>query len=110
MIENPVGKLSTLWRKPDHKFHPCDYGGYIHVKDEAHPAFPDIILASDAYNKQTCLWTGNGFVMPEALPVDPIGNDNPGWKKLGGKSARTKLIRSLTPRGLAIAVWLANSK
>lgn len=110
MIENPVGKLSTLWRKPDHKFHPCDYGGYIHIKDEAHPAFPDIIPASDAYNKQTCLWTGNGFVMPEALPVDPIGNDNPGWKKLGGKSARTKLIRSLTPRGLAIAVWLANSK
>ncbi|MHB1065706.1 MAG: hypothetical protein ACYC1Z_14665, partial [Georgenia sp.] len=26
MIENPVGRLSTLWRKPDHLFDPCDYG------------------------------------------------------------------------------------
>lgn len=110
MIENPVGKLSTLWRKPDHKFHPCDFGGYIHIKDEAHPAFPDIIPASDGYYKKTCLWTGNGFKMPEVLPVEPDSKDNPGWAKTGGKSARTKLIRSLTPRGLAIAVWLANSK
>lgn len=110
MIENPVGKLSTLWRKPDHKFHPCDFGGYIHIKDEAHPAFPDIIPASDSYYKKTCLWTGNGFKMPEVLPVEPDSKDNPGWAKTGGKSARTKLIRSLTPRGLAIAVWLANSK
>ena len=22
MVENPVGKMSTLWRKPDHYFHP----------------------------------------------------------------------------------------
>lgn len=30
--------------------------------------------------------------------------------KLGGKSSRTKMIRSLTPRGLAKAVMIANSK
>ena len=29
MVENPVGKLSTLWRKPDHYFHPFEYGGYM---------------------------------------------------------------------------------
>lgn len=28
MLENPVGTLSTYWRKPDYKFDPCDYGGY----------------------------------------------------------------------------------
>ena len=54
------------------------------------------------------LWTGNGFVLPQPHPVLPTGDDNPGWAKLGGKSARTKHIRSLTPRGFARAVYLAN--
>jgi hypothetical protein len=31
-----------------------------------------------------------------------------GHLKLGGKSARTKYIRSLTPRGLARAIYEAN--
>lgn len=110
MIENPVGKLSTLWRKPDHTFHPCEYGGYLTSNEAEHPAFPEIIPERDAYNKRTCLWTGNGFVMPDKIAIEPIGNDNPGWKKTGGKGARTKLIRSLTPRGLAKAVFMANSK
>ena len=44
-LENPVGRLSTYWRKPDHYFHPCDYGGY-----------PDPI--GDQYTKKTCLWVG----------------------------------------------------
>jgi hypothetical protein len=44
MIENPVGTLATYWREPDYTFDPCDYG--------------------DPYTKKTCLWTGNGFVMP----------------------------------------------
>lgn len=33
MIENPVGQLSTYWRKPDYMFDPCDYGGPVHEKD-----------------------------------------------------------------------------
>lgn len=41
MIENPVGRISTAWRKPDHVFDPCDYG--------------------DPYTKRTCLWTGGGL-------------------------------------------------
>ncbi len=32
------------------------------------------------------------------------------WGKLGGKSAKTKQIRSETPRGFAKAVFLHNSK
>ena len=28
-VENPVGALSRLWRKPDHVFDPCEYGGYL---------------------------------------------------------------------------------
>jgi site-specific DNA-cytosine methylase len=51
MIENPVGALSTHWRKPDYQFDPNEYGGYLDPP-------------GDAYTKQTCLWTGHGFRMP----------------------------------------------
>lgn len=41
-IENPVGALSTLWRKPNHSFNPCDYGGYL-PEDDVHPRYPEYI-------------------------------------------------------------------
>lgn len=108
-IENPVSVLSSMWRKPDHIFHPCEYGGYL-PEDDKHPHFPDIITARDAYTKKTCLWTNDRFKMPLRNQVQPDGDNNPGWAKLGGKSARTKMIRSLTPRGFAKAVVLFNEK
>ena len=104
MVENPVGKMSTLWRKPDHYFHPFEYGGYMSGEENTfHPRMP----ARDAYTKKTCLWTGNGFVMPEKKPVPHIGKFW-GWAYLGGKSEKTKQLRSLTPRGFARAVFEAN--
>ncbi|UGO53640.1 putative DNA cytosine methyltransferase [Citrobacter phage vB_CfrD_BlueShadow] len=109
IIENPVSVLSSMWRQPDFIFHPCAFGDLL-PEDDKHPHFPEIIPARDAYTKKTCLWTGNGFVMPDTNAVLPTGNNNPGWQKLGGKSKRTKLIRSLTPRGFALAVCLANQK
>lgn len=104
MVENPVGKLSSLWRKPDYYFNPWEYGGYMTGDEESyHPRMP----ARDAYTKKTCLWTGNDFVMPERKPVEHIGKFW-GWAYLGGKSAKTKQLRSLTPRGFAQAVYEAN--
>lgn len=104
VVENPVGKLSTMWRRPDHYFHPFEYGGYMTGEEESfHPRMPP----RDAYTKKTCLWTGNGFVMPEKKPVPHIGKFW-GWAYLGGKSAKTKQLRSLTPRGFAAAVCEAN--
>ena len=112
--ENPVSVLSTLWRKPDHAFNPCDYGGYLSPDEYEHPQYPDVIPARDAYTKRTCLWTGGGFKMPAPLPVEPetagVGDTTPLHAKLGGKSIRTKNIRSATPRGFAKAVYLANAK
>jgi hypothetical protein len=106
MIENPVGKLSTLWRKPDHYFDPYEYGGYMTGEEDIfHPRMPP----RDAYTKKTCLWVGGGFIMPEKKPVHHIGKFW-GWAYLGGKSAKTKQLRSLTPRGFARAVFEANSK
>ena len=86
LIENPVSTISTYWRKPDYTFDPCDYG--------------------DPYTKKTCLWTGNGFVMPPKNPIEPT--DGSKMHKLPPGPER-KQIRSQTPEGFARAVFEANA-
>jgi len=108
-IENPVSVLATKWRKPDYSFHPYEYGNYIHDDEAEHPRWPEYIAAKDAYPKKTCLWTGNGFTMPWTDPVQPEKGHSRQHLKLGGKSAKTKNIRSATPRGFARAVYEFNS-
>lgn len=109
MIENPVSVLSTLWRKPDYSFHPFEYGGYLNQRESEHPLYPDYIAPFDAYSKKTCLWTSGNFVMPPKMPVDceSFGASRQ-HKRLGGKSEKTKNIRSATPRGFAKAVFVHN--
>lgn len=85
MLENPVSRLSSAWRKPDHTFDPCDYG--------------------DPWKKKTCLWTGGGFVMPEKRPV-PVTEHDRIWKM--PPSADRADRRSETPPGFARAVFEAN--
>ena len=92
LIENPVSTVSTYWRKPDHRFDPCDYGGYLNPP-------------GDAYTKQTCLWTGNGFVMPPPKPVPPT--DGSRMVRLPPSRDRANM-RSVTPRGFARAVFESN--
>jgi len=107
-LENPVSVISTMWRKPDLIFQPFEYGGYLPESDK-HPTYPDYIKPRDAYPKKTCIWHGNGFVEPDKRPVSvELGFSNQ-FKKLGGKSLKTKNIRSATPRGFAQAVFLANN-
>lgn len=111
-IENPVSVLATKWRKPDYSFHPYEYGGYIADDQAEHPRWPEYIAPRDAYKKKTCLWTGGGFTMPNKVAVDCEGYHGNGYStammKLGGKSQRTKDIRSATPRGFAEAVYQSN--
>ena len=111
-VENPVSVLATKWRKPDYSFHPYEYGGYIPYDEMNHPRWPEYIAPRDAYKKKTCLWTGGGFVMPTKVAVDCEGYHGNGYStammKLGGKSQRTKDIRSATPRGFATAVYQSN--
>jgi hypothetical protein len=110
-IENPVSVLATKWRKPDHYFHPYHYGGYIPDDQADHPRWPEYIAARDAYPKKTCLWTGGSFNMPPPCYANlPDGGYSKQHLKLGGKSQRTKDIRSATPRGFAIAIYEANSQ
>jgi hypothetical protein len=110
VLENPVGRIARL--VPDLgrfrcTFNPCDFAGHA----------PD--PAKDAYTKRTCLWGDFNAGLPTA-PVDPVmvtkatkdGRTLRGswmWATLGGKSERTKELRSVTPAGFARAFFLANA-
>ena len=92
-VENPISQISSLWRKPDYIFNPADFTGYC---------------ANDNYTKKTCLWSGGGFVMPDAYrdanlpePDDRIHKCPPGPERAN--------IRSATPEGFAIAVFNSNA-
>ena len=90
MLENPVSTISTYWRRPDHTFHPWHYAG---------------LFDGDCYTKRTCLWTGNGFVMPEPCPTDAAPDDR--IHKAAPGPGRAD-FRSETPMGFSRAVFLAN--
>ncbi len=91
-LENPVGRLRSLLANrlgiPRMTFNPCDYG--------------------DPYTKRTLLW--GSFIPPKKNPVEPIRACSQGsWiQKLGGKSARTKMLRAVTPPGFAKAFFETN--
>ena len=97
-LENPIGRLPKLFPmklgKPAMYFQPCDHG--------------------DAYTKRTALW-GDFTTFGPSDPVEPVmytdKNGKRGswhWAKLGGKSERTKALRSNTPPGFAQAFFEAN--
>ncbi len=93
MIENPMSTFSSYWRKPDYSFDPCEYGGYLDPP-------------GDAYTKKTCLWAGNGFVMPDRKTVEPLeGSKMHLMPPTPDRSDR----RSETPMGFAQATFKANA-
>lgn len=85
LIENPVSTISTYWRKPDYIFDPCDYG--------------------DPYTKKTCLWVGNGFIMPPKNRIEPILKSK---MHLMAPSKNRQNLRSETPMGFAQAIFNSN--
>lgn len=98
VIENPMSRIHSIHKwlgAVKHKFNPCDYAGY-------NPINPD----SDRYNKQTWLW-GN-FNIPRKKRLEPLQKAYPGFTNLGGKSERTKTLRSVTPLGFAYAFYDVN--
>jgi hypothetical protein len=87
LVENPSGVIPTHFRKADYTFHPWHYG--------------------DDYQKMTCLWTGNGFVMPEKECITKGENVTQKiWEMSPGKDRADK--RAETPAGFARAVYEAN--
>lgn len=104
VAENPRGKVGTLYRPRDYAFSPYEYGGYLPADDE-HPDYPKYIAPRDAYPKETFLWCGNGFRMPPKNPVVPEPGYSRQFRLLGGNSAKTKRIRSSSPRGFFRALY-----
>lgn len=91
-LENPIGRLRSLRGDAlgpvSLAFDPCDYG--------------------DPWTKRTLLW--GRFCVPMHRPVQPVRSTSQGsWlMALGGKSERTKRLRSMTPPGFAQAFFEAN--
>ncbi len=102
-IENPIGIMSTAWRKPDQKIQPWQFG---------HP-----------HSKTTCLWLKN---LPLLKPTEILEKPDSGWEnqsfnkgtgKYGGfvnydenrkilawNNPKTAKIRSKTYPGIAKAM------
>jgi hypothetical protein len=95
-LENPVGKLPLWCGDPLLRFNPCDYAGHAD-----HPE-------TEAYTKRTCLYGHFNTALPLAYREPVLGSKM--WSDYGGKSERTKEMRSMTPQGFSRAFFLANSR
>ena len=93
VIENPVGIMSSVYRKPDQIVQPYQYG--------------------DPYEKRTCLWLKGvpllkptNVVKPEARTVYESGKTMPTWyaDAWGKPKAERSRIRSKTFMGIARAM------
>jgi len=93
-VENPVSTLSKVFGKPDHTFHPYQFTAY-------EPA--------DNYTKKTCLWVGNGFLMPTPR-VDPTVGAPDNRIHAAPPGPERANFRSATPMGFARAVFDANHR
>ena len=94
LIENPVSTISSYWRKPDHTFHPHQFTAWC---------------ADDHYTKKTCLWTGNGFVMPGPSAAPELAGIEPDDRiHKAAPSEERADFRSATPLGFSRAVFAAN--
>lgn len=96
-IENPMSRIHSIHKwmgKPALKFNPCDYAGYSDNPEK------------NRYNKQTWLW--GKFNALEKKYLSPLQKEFPGHINLGGKSEKTKMLRSITPDGFARAFYESN--
>lgn len=94
MIENPVTIISSIPHigKPDYYFHPSDYTGFE---------------LGDNYTKKTCVWAGNGFVMPEPCHAPDLGKPDNRIHFASPGDDRAD-FRSVTPMGFSRATFKAN--
>jgi hypothetical protein len=118
-LENPRGRIAQLVPRlaavQNFEFNPCDFAGYLHETLLLVTAEDPVekVMASNRYTKRTRIW--GRYVWPARKHVAPIvyttATGKSGgvvWAKLGGKSDRTKEIRSMTPMGFARAFHSAN--
>lgn len=89
-IENPVGRMSTYWRKPDQIINPWQFG--------------------HTTNKKTCLWLKGLPLLKETKVVPKELRTNEIWLssfdgiKVGWGTEECKKLRSKTFKGVAMAM------
>jgi len=125
-IENPVGRLTKLvpgLGKP-YYFNPYDFAGHteptaaelaeldrIRAKDgkDVTKEELELVLATNAYSKKTGLWGEFNRDLAK-MPIAPVKCSAQGsyTQRYGGKSDKTKELRSNTPMGFAYAFYEAN--
>lgn len=89
VVENPISRIHKLvpeLGRPLYYFNPCDFG--------------------EPYTKKTALY-GKFNANLKRTPVTPTEGSKM-WRQYGGKSQRTKELRSVTPKGFAKAFYEAN--
>lgn len=97
VIENPMSRIHKLnaWMgEVKYKFHPYEFAGY------------DPIPRNSQYQKSTWLW--GEFNNPTKKPMECLDGQKL-FRKLGGKSEKTKELRSITPLGFSYAFYAANN-
>jgi hypothetical protein len=90
-IENPVGRLSRYYGKPQFTFNPNEYAGYADDPEK------------EAYTKRTCLW--GRFRIPMKKPIEATLGSM--MHKLPPSEDRA-ILRSKTPEGFARAFFKYN--
>lgn len=124
-VENPVGRIGQLCGLEDpYWFQPWEFAGNVAMSEadtrklmvigetpleQINRQDAMLVMQSNRYTKKTGLW-GDFNRELKKHPLAPIRCCSQGspLQKLGGKSDRTKEIRSLTPVGFAQAFYEAN--
>jgi len=124
-LENPAGRISKLTDiGQPYYFNPCDFALHLPLTTDDHNWLNEIrqkdghfvtneenehVLKCNAYNKKTGIWGEFNRNLRKAR-VEPVKTSPQGTftQRLGGKSDRTKELRSNTPEGFALAFYEAN--
>lgn len=125
-VENPMSRIHKLnnWLgQVKFKFNPCDFAGYMIVEESTEcqrllslgsqkmtkvdKLDLQLVIDYGLYNKKTWLW--GKFQNPNRRYIPPVWKDSPMHVLYGGKSERTKELRSIDPKGFSEAFYQANN-
>lgn len=94
-FENPVSVFSSIFGSSDYTFHPYQFTG---------------LAVEDNYTKQTCLWTGGGFVAPEENIHPMVADAIENVKHHFGRMVPKKRALEAFPGRSIIAEWYPDNR
>lgn len=122
--ENPVGRMGKLaGLDAPYYFNPNEFAGYLDLTEKDLKRLDQIrlkkgkgvtdeesafVVKCNAYTKKTGLWGNFNNPIKKAVPSVKCSPQGSFTQRLGGKSERTKELRSVTPLGFARAFYEAN--